>query len=214
VILFDEWELTPQRVAIHRPSAVAVIADVHLGYNQARRKRGEAVPLVAVADQLAPLHRLLQPRSITRLAVAGDLFAAEPDAALVEEFVAWLQRAGVELIGIAPGNHDGPLEIYGSSLPIYEEGVPLDGWLVMHGHEERPSGQVVQGHVHPWLRLGSQIDVPCYLAAEQRLVLPALSQDAAGVNVLTESDWESYRCLVCAGRKVLDLGPVGRLRGR
>src|SRR5438067_991701 len=36
----DDWLLTPQRVAVHRPSGSAVVADLHLGYGQARRRGG------------------------------------------------------------------------------------------------------------------------------------------------------------------------------
>jgi metallophosphoesterase superfamily enzyme len=183
-----------------------------LGYLQARRHRGEAVPLLSIADQLAPLARLLAERQLSRLVVGGDLFEEEPGPELVGEFVTWLRDTSFELLGIAPGNHDQELNQWNAHLPIYEEGVYVGEWLVVHGHDQLPNGPVVHGHVHPWLRLGRQINVPCYLLGEQQLVLPALSQDASGVNVLAEPGWVDYRCLACSGRKVLDLGKVGRLQ--
>ena len=38
------WLLTPERAAIHLPTATAVLADLHLGYNEVRCGTGEAVP--------------------------------------------------------------------------------------------------------------------------------------------------------------------------
>src|SRR5262249_34562148 len=37
-----DWLLTPERAAVHLPTATAIVADLHLGYNHARRRTGEA----------------------------------------------------------------------------------------------------------------------------------------------------------------------------
>ena len=47
MILRHDWLLTPARVAIHTPTRTAVLADLHLGYAEARHRTGEAVPLRA-----------------------------------------------------------------------------------------------------------------------------------------------------------------------
>src|SRR5262249_24855004 len=39
----DDWLLTAARTAIHRPTATAILSDLHLGYAEARRRNGEAV---------------------------------------------------------------------------------------------------------------------------------------------------------------------------
>src|SRR5262249_16265008 len=61
-------------VAVHTPTATAVVADLHLGYHAARRRRGEAVPVPALGDVLAPLAAVLRRRSLRRIVVAGALF--------------------------------------------------------------------------------------------------------------------------------------------
>src|SRR5207248_4306827 len=71
--VLGDWLLTPQRVAVHLPSATGVVADLHLGYGQARRASGEAVPAPPLAAQLAPLRRALALHGARRLVVAGDL---------------------------------------------------------------------------------------------------------------------------------------------
>ena len=72
----DEWLLSPARVAVHLPSATAVLADLHLGYNDARRRDGEAVPPADLALILSPLRCVLAAHSVRRVVIAGDLFEA------------------------------------------------------------------------------------------------------------------------------------------
>jgi hypothetical protein len=54
---------------------------------------------------------------------------------------------------------------------------------------------------------------PCYLVAASRLVLPACSADAAGVNVIGARAWRDFRCCVIAEDQVLDFGPLPVRRG-
>src|SRR4051812_45818685 len=106
--VLDEWELTPWRVAVHLPSATAVVADLHLGYDRVRRRNGEAVPVRTARDELAPLLTAMRQTNARHLVIAGDLFEdarVERDE-LIAEFSSWLTEAGVELAGVVPGNHD------------------------------------------------------------------------------------------------------------
>jgi metallophosphoesterase superfamily enzyme len=215
VIVWNDWLLTPQRAAVHLPSDIAVVADLHLGYDQARRRGGDAVPGVSVADQLAPLGSALARHGARRLAVAGDLLEDGRCHEALTEFQAWLGRAGIELVGIAPGNHDQAALVSGAGgLPVYPEGLQVGGWRIVHGDGPTPGGPVVQGHEHPWVRWKGGIGGPCYLVGEGRLVLPAYSADAAGVNVRGVRRWRAFRCCVIAGGRVLDFGPVGDLPRR
>jgi len=61
--------------------------------------------------------------------------------------------------------------------------------------------------------------VPCFLAGPALLVLPALSNNAAGLDVATAKTPASWRgaglrCLVGAGGEVLDFGPLDTLSAR
>lgn len=210
--LHPEWELTPERAAVHRPTATAVIADLHVGYDEARQRRGEAVPVRSLDEALAPLRALATRASIARLVIAGDLYEAAHEEALADELTAWLAGVGVRLVGLVPGNHDRGLA--GARLPVCPDGIRIGDWLVIHGDVVPSRGRLVQGHVHPSLRWGSRIAAPCYLEGKRRLVLPAFSRDAAGVNVLREPRWRSYQCHAIAGERVLDFGGVEALTRR
>jgi putative SbcD/Mre11-related phosphoesterase len=207
----DDWLLTPERAAVHLPSATAVIADLHLGYDQARRRTGEAVPLFNLTQALAPLRNLLIREAVQRIVIAGDLFEDGWSATLAAELLTWCSAAGVELRGFVPGNHDRRIPGESVSLPVCRDGVELGGWRVVHGDGDLPEGRLVHGHFHPWLRRG-RVSAPCYLVGESSLVLPAFSVDALGVNVLRQRGWQRHRCFAIAGNDVLDCGRIEALQ--
>jgi putative SbcD/Mre11-related phosphoesterase len=204
-----DWLLTPERVAVHRPTATAVIADPHLGYDRVRRRGGEAIPQRAVAEALRPLQNVLARHELKRLVIAGDLLESARCRALtqdvLQELVEWLHAARVELIGVVPGNHDRGLDQVAIGLPLLPDGILLGDWWVVHGDGPLRPGRVVLGHYHPWLRWG-RISAPCYLVDEESIVLPAYSADARGVNVRGQGRWRRHHCWAIAGAEVLDLG--------
>ena len=210
-----DWLLTAQRAAIHEPTATAVVADLHLGYGQARRRSGEAVPASDLDEIQGPLCSLAIQYGVSRLVIAGDLFEDARAAPLWAELVQIVRSAGLLLAGIVPGNHDRGFPGKAPDLPIYLQGFPLGEWLVVHGDAPAaPGRRIVQGHLHPCFRWRGRVAAPCYLIAADRIILPAFSADAAGVSVLRQAVWATYRCGVIAGEAVLDFGPVGDLRKR
>jgi putative SbcD/Mre11-related phosphoesterase len=208
-----EWLLTPHRAAVHLPTATAVIADPHLGYDRVRRRGGEAVPRVGLDAVLAPLRAVAAAHEVRHLIIAGDLFedGRVPDEP--GELLDWFRGIRLELVAVVPGNHDRGLERSRGRLPVRTAGVRLGGWRVVHGDGRRPRGRVVQGHLHPCLRWG-RLAAPCYLIGERHLVLPAFSADAAGGDVLGDTNWGEYRCAVIAGDRVMDFGEVQSFRSR
>jgi putative SbcD/Mre11-related phosphoesterase len=191
-----------------------VVADLHLGYDAARRRRGEAVPVVDLETRLAPLHALVLRHEVRRLGIAGDLFEEGPREKLVDELLGWLEQARIERLTVVPGNHDRGLTAGHPSLEVLPEGLSLDSWLVVHGDGRMSRENLVHGHWHPCLRWSESIVAPCFLVGPRRIVLPAFSQDAAGVNVLADKRWQPYRCAVIAGSEVLDFGPLAELPRR
>ncbi|MBY0524140.1 MAG: metallophosphoesterase [Gemmataceae bacterium] len=208
-----EWRLTPERVAVHRPTATAVVADLHLGYDQARQRRGEAVPGRSLENCLTALGAVVFHEEVRRLVIAGDLFEeGRSGASNVAPLRKWLEDNAVELAGLVPGNHDRGLN--DALQPVCNDGARIGRWLIVHGDGKLPPGPLVHGHFHPSLRLPGQAATPCFLVGTDRLVLPAFSADAAGGNVLKSRRWKSFRCCAIAGDQVLDFGPLGDLGAR
>jgi hypothetical protein len=205
-MVHDDWLLTAERAAVHLPTATAVLADLHLGYEHARRRGGEAVPLANIAEVSARIRSLCAKHAVERLVIAGDLCEDGRSPGPVAELLEGLRQDRIELLGIVPGNHDRKLA---ADLPVLVESIKVGRWQVIHG--DRPArGWVVQGHAHPCLRWAG-IVAPCFLVGPRRLVLPAFSADAAGVNVLRQPEWRTYRCGVIVGDQVRDFGIVARL---
>src|SRR5438105_15682784 len=83
----EDWLLLPERIALHDPSATAVLADVHLGYSAARQRLGDAIPWRTVAEEIRPLAWAAKTHDIQHLVVAGDLFERGFDAAILQQFL-------------------------------------------------------------------------------------------------------------------------------
>jgi putative SbcD/Mre11-related phosphoesterase len=213
VRIHTDWLLTPERAAVHVPTATAVIADLHLGYQQVRCRSGEALPICGIDETLGALNAILVRHAVRRLLVAGDLFedGRGADSSGLRD---WLAGNGVELAGVVPGNHDHGLKDCGG-LAVRESGeVELGGWRVVHGHGRLQRGRLLFGHFHPCFCWGDQVRAPCYLVGPGRIILPAFSADAAGVDVLRSRRWRRLHCYVIAGEEVLDFGELAALAGR
>ena len=204
-----EWRLTAQRLAIHLPTGTAVVADLHLGYDQARRNRGDAVPVWGLGETISVLTTAFREHAVRRLLIAGDLMESQGAANSVAAFLEWLAGTGVEFAGLVPGNHDRSIAI--NHLPIYAEGLVLGRWRVLHGDRALPRGRLVFGHIHPWFRWGCH-SAPCFLISSRRIIVPAFSLDAAGVNVLRHARWGRYRAAVIVGGRVLDFGKISTIQ--
>jgi putative SbcD/Mre11-related phosphoesterase len=206
VQLSEEWLLTTERIAIHLPSSTAILADLHLGYDLTRCQSGEAVPIISFEEQWQPLDTLFSCHTVRKVIVAGDFVERSHVNRISLLFKQWLRDRNVDFAGIVPGNHDGAIDAIGP-VPLLESGVRVGAWQVVHGDKKLPPGKLVLGHHHPSATWG-RLSAPCFLFRENRLVLPAYSQDAAGGNVRTRRRWKGYRCYVIAGCKVLDFGEL------
>jgi putative SbcD/Mre11-related phosphoesterase len=208
----DGWKLSPEGAAVHEAEAVAVIADVHLGYEWARGSGGDCLPAHSLAETLAKLSRLLDRSKIRRLVVAGDLVeSAAPcrrTASDLKSLRLWLADREVELIPVL-GNHD----------PQGAKGPPAQfevaGWTIVHGHRPIRATKSISGHHHPVLRADG-LTAPCFLVGPTTIVLPAFTPNAAGLPIGsagTPGQWitERLRCVAGLGHELLDFGPLPEL---
>jgi len=211
----DGWTLRPEGAAVHQAERIAVIADVHLGYEWARAAGGDVVPAHSLAETLAKLATLLDHCPVDRLIVAGDLVESprpcRRTASDVRGLTDWLRARGVSL-HLLPGNHDPRSP---ASVPSTYE---VAGWTIGHGHQPIAAARTISGHLHPALRAGG-VTAACFLVGPQTIILPAFSPNAAGWNVVTSAlgplrPFGPLRCIASAGAELLDFGPVETLAVR
>lgn len=207
----DDWILTAHRLAIHVPTATAVVADVHLGYREARQDSGEAIPLLDVATQLAPIRRALRQFTFDKLLIAGDLFERHVRLDLLERFLHELTTIRVAFAGLVVGNHDRGWSDFRDRMPIFPTGFELGRWRVVHGNAIESEERLVLGHWHPVVRHRGQ-RVPCYLIGPHRLVLPAFSVDAAGQSIARLAAWRDLQPIRILGSNLVTNIASGRMR--
>jgi putative SbcD/Mre11-related phosphoesterase len=211
----DGWRLAPEGAVVHLEEKTAVIADMHLGYEWSRGQGGDMIPAHSLSETLAALASLLDRAPVARLVVAGDLVESprpcRKTAADMARFGEWLGGRGVELVPVL-GNHDPQRH------PRPPMTVEVGGWTIAHGHRPIEADRTISGHDHPILRVG-RTAARCLLVGPSTIVLPAFSNNAAGLNVAqvpVPSRWRgrSLRCWAGAGPKLFDFGPIDDLPGR
>lgn len=200
--------------------ATAVIADVHIGYARAARRRGGYLPPVEGAAALAARVLALTGRvGARRLVIAGDLrhSTRDVDAAELAEVASFLDRlAPLERVELVSGNHDRGAA---GMLPLVRVG---DVDVVHEPPAAEPARWTVCGHLHPSTTVrdetGAGARYPCALAGARTLVLPAFTEWAGGSRVsriaarLPAGEW---RQLVIAGGMVVEVaGARAAERGR
>jgi len=217
--------LDARRAAWFSEAGVLAIADTHLGYAWAERRRGQLLPVPA-DDTAARLEQLLQTYPTQTVVMVGDCVhqaAAMPVLATVlREFCHRITVGGRRLVGVL-GNHDRelPARVRDWSLPM--EVVPafsIPGFHFVHGDQpllRPPAGaRIVSGHEHPSLSLGDGVatraKVPAFLLGDRSLLLPAFSLWAAGTVAGTAtflgpvaSAGQYTRAIACLGPRLLSL---------
>ena len=208
----DGWRLTAEGAAVHELAGVAVIADVHLGYEWARGAGGDCLPAHSLAETQKKLTKLFERNQVLRLVVAGDLVESPAPcrrtAADLKSLVRWLDGRGIELVPIL-GNHDPR----GTQAP--PESLQVAGWTIVHGHRPIRAARSISGHFHPVLR-AEGLTAPCFLVGPSTIVLPAFTPNAAGLPVGspgTPEYWltENLRCVAGLGAELFDFGPLSEL---
>jgi putative SbcD/Mre11-related phosphoesterase len=177
---------------ILRELRTILVADVHLGYGWAQRRRGQLGPVqdAGVHQKLQALITELAPELVVFL---GDVVhAPKPSAqerALVEETLEALS-ARVEVV-VVRGNHDRAFARDYSRLGFgVVEKWEGAGLIAIHGDRlpaNRGPERVVIGHLHPAIGVrddaGAIQRIPAFLVGQCAFVLPAFSPLAAGFDV-------------------------------
>jgi putative SbcD/Mre11-related phosphoesterase len=206
-------------------SRTALLADVHLGYGWALRRRGQLGPVQegAVRQKLMSTIADLQPRVIV---FVGDVVHAPrpgpQERAAIEATLREL--AATASLTLIPGNHDRSFhkDYPGAAISIAKEWRD-SGTLAVHGHIlPQTSDHLIVGHIHPALTIvdhaGATQKLPVFVASERITVLPAFSPLAAGGDIRVylpplagEMLDENTRVIAASGKRVVNLGLLSRL---
>jgi hypothetical protein len=172
----------------------ALIADAHLGYSWAQRRRGALGPLAdaAAKEKLLALMAELSPLHLVFL---GDLVHAPRPCAPEREWIEALlnQLSQSTQITSVRGNHDRAFAREFGNLKLNcVETWSAPGLLALHGDRlsQSPipeSATLIMGHFHPSLAIrdsaGASQRLPLFLASSRCVVLPAFSPFARGFQV-------------------------------
>lgn len=198
------WLDARRAVWLPEHGALAV-ADLHLGYAWSHRAQGNLLPVAADDGTIRRLRELVDDYRPDEVMVLGDVvhgFAAP--APVTDE----LRRLAAEIgerarLRLLTGNHDQwlPELLAKAGLAITAERThSCTPHLLLHGHvldgEPAPGGRVIFGHEHPSIVLAAgvatQARCPCFLIADDAVVLPAFSPWAAGTNALEKEFMSPY----------------------
>ena len=209
--------------------ATVLIADAHLGYGWALRRRGGLGPVADLKSE-PRLLSLLEELRPARVVFLGDLVhAPKPGAEEREAIESTLKRLAerAELL-LVRGNHDRAfLRDFGHL------GVPVvDSWqsgglAAIHGdglgRRAIPEGHLVLGHLHPTLRIrdsaGAGQRLPVLLTNERATLLPAFSSYSGGFDIARGLPSElkalfgraPVEAIAVTGKRALSLGRVAEL---
>lgn len=192
--------LDARRAVYLAEQRVLAVADLHFGYAWTHRARGQIFPVPPMDETSNRLLALIDDYQPETLAVLGDIVhgvvpVKEWRDALRDMIASLQQRANVVLIG---GNHDRhlstvietPLLAEWSTGPHRLLHGDTTGETLITSHLEAArtaGGRVICGHEHPAIVVGDRVAhsarVPCFLASDGLLVLPAFSEWAAGSNI-------------------------------
>ena len=181
-----------------------VVADLHIGYEQALEEAGVHLPPVQYRFIKSFVLRALEETGVRKLIILGDV-KHEFGSALKQEWsetldlLSTLKERGVEA-HVVRGNHDNFLIpiLKRLEVPLHDPYLKEGRYLFIHGHKEMPldawSGGVecvVMGHEHPAVMLRDELGVSVKLKSflvgsygeAALVVVPALSPLMPGTEV-------------------------------
>lgn len=187
-----------------------LVADLHLGYEEALAEQGVFLPPVQLGEIKETLEAMVREAGAGRLIVLGDVKHEFGDVTRLEwretlELLEFLTRDLGLAVEVVRGNHDNYLipVLKRMGIPLHDPYLLEAGWLLYHGHKPLPVeaysekvSRVVMGHEHPALllrdELGARVKLKALLAGEHAgkkvFVLPALSPLMPGTEVNVERE--------------------------
>jgi len=187
-----------------------LVADVHLGKDDAFRAAGIALPTGGTRHDLDRLAALLAATGAQALWVLGDLLhGARPDARWRDDWQRFRAQHAQLHIALIEGNHDRSAARADLGIALHTGRVVDGPFAFSHAPEPPAAGDGARltlcGHVHPVVRVpGLRGRFPAFVRIDDRLVLPAFSAFTGGWRI--DRAQAIYGCL---DGHLLDMGALG-----
>lgn len=202
--------LFSEHAALLKSSRTLLIADLHLGKDEAFRASGIPVPEGPAAQTLQRLSNVLIRTQAQKLVILGDLFHADAgqSSRMFDALAAWRERHPTLPVVLVRGNHDrcrcDPCQTFGIKAI---NGTYVHSELrLQHAPPTGSESATLCGHVHPAVRLrmrnGPRSRLPCFYFTDRVGILPAFG-DFTGHGILPQKD--ASRIFVIAGEHVLEV---------
>jgi putative SbcD/Mre11-related phosphoesterase len=178
-----------------------VLADIHLGYEEAMAKQGVYLPRMQLNHKIDVVRRARDSVDASVLVIDGDLkheFSRllRQEKLETAQFLTRAFQLGFKRIIVVRGNHDNYIKNLVTDLGgEFVEDLELNDILITHGHKnlEEPGryNYVIIGHEHPALQVnvgGAKTKFPVFLLAPLKeggrlIVLPAAGKYQLGNNI-------------------------------
>jgi uncharacterized protein len=176
-----------RRAIFIEPLRLLVVADLHWGFARAHRAAGNLVPLWGDEEIARVLRAMIFDYAPAEMLWLGDSLHRLSGRAAAENFLSEMLQQKLSVTVLA-GNHD-----RGWSAPSDRTAI-RGNYFFHHGDISctpiPPQMVEVVGHFHPAAGLsdgaGMRLRIPALVASPRRLILPAFSPWAAGV------EWNRY----------------------
>ncbi len=225
-IHLDDLTLTKYGMLFIEEYETAVIADLHIGFEDVMASQGIFLPKVQKRYLLAILAEIYDRYGPKRMIIDGDFkhefsrnMPQEWDE--IEEILDYI--ADRSEVVVVRGNHDNFLKgiLKRRGLELHDS-YSLGNYFFVHGHKDvEIRGTTIIGHEHPSVTLRDEIaataKVPCFLYSPDLIVLPALSIYAAGTDItrndfispILRKNWRDFE--IYGIDENLGIIPLGRL---
>lgn len=195
--------------ALHWPARQRLlVADLHLGKDDAFRAAGIALPAGGTRHDLDRLTALIEGCGAASLWVLGDLLhGPRVDTRWREDWARFRARhAGLDM-RLIEGNHDRAVARAGLDIERSRGRVDDGPFTFAHAPRTRLEDGArfrVCGHVHPVVNVpGFRGRFPAFAVIDRQLVLPAFSLFTGGWRLK-----QAQARYACMGAQLLDMGPA------
>jgi len=209
---------------------IAVVADLHIGYEGVMQREGVMIPKYQKDVLLERLGRIIDAYKPEKMIINGD-FKHEFGKNLRQE---WREASEIldylaeetEIL-LVRGNHDNFLRTIASkfNVPVVNE-YEIGGIKIAHGHKKVEwNNLLLMAHEHPSIMLrdsvGATAKLPCFIVGEEIIVLPALSPLATGTDItsddylspiLKERNLDSFEVYAISHNELLHFSKIGELK--